>query len=490
MTEPPLSLPILLGGRRLHVEEAGEPERFDTAAGGELHLPRVDLSMVQSALADAAERAAALRALPLDDITLFFDKVGRAWRSPSNPWRELVVDAGPSVTGYASAFVEWDANLIGFALMRAKQYDFLETDLDEPLMLDEWVPSKAVYRRYWPKGTISHVMVGNVPMASLFTLYRSLATKNLTIAKLPKRDPLTALAFANCIYDTDPEHPVAQALSVFYWSPASPVEEHVLRISDAVSVWGQARSVEAVKRAVPAGTDVIEFGPKRSVTLVWGDVEKPETVAVKMAYDVVSYEQEGCFSMQEAFVVGDPSTLVGALCDALASYADRFPTSVANIDHQAHVQRARLEADAYGWEVHSPDDSSWTVIVTDGPCQIDEHPLSRTLYVHPMDDWTQVLPYVDRNLQTVAVAPWSRYQDVADALSEAGADRVVQVGRMARFRPGFIHDGFYPMRRMVRLSSIERGLDYKYRFMSTSEEEDEQRIYFDGIRSAEELPAS
>jgi hypothetical protein len=57
---------------------------------------------------------------------------------------------------------------------------------------------------------------------------------------------------------------------------------------------------------------------------------------------------------------------------------------------------------------------------------------------------------------------------------------------MARFRPGFIHDGFHPMRRMVRWVSVERSLDHKYRFMTVSLEEDEERIYHRGIRIAEE----
>jgi long-chain-fatty-acyl-CoA reductase len=329
-------------------------------------------------------------------------------------------------------------------------------------------------------------MVGNVPMASLFTLYRSLATKNVTIAKLPKRDPVTALAFANCLHETDPDHPVARALSCVYWEPGSEAETMALRASDVVSVWGQAAAVESVKRQVPYGTEVIEFGPKRSFTLVRAGETDPDRLAVKMAYDTVSYDQEGCFSMQEAFVEGETGPLVEALARALVGYADRFPRHAPSPDVDALIQRTRIEAKADGWEVVSPQGTEWTIVVSDGPARIEEHPLNRVMYIHPVASLEEVLPLVDRDVQTVAVDPWDRVWEVADALTAAGADRVVPVGRMARFRPGFIHDGFHPMRRMVRWVSLERSLDHKYRFMTVSPEEDEERIYHRGIRIAEE----
>lgn len=481
-----LRLPILVGGRRID-PEGRDVVRLTYTGGVEVLLPAVTVDDARQMLRDAEAARAELRDLSIDDVTIFFDRVGAKWRDPENPWRQIALEWGARVTGYALPFMEWDVNLIGMALFRAKQYDFLESDLGDPSLLDDWNRVKAIHMRCWPKGLITHVMVGNVPMASLFTLYRSLATKNVTIAKLPKRDPVTSLAFANALHDTDPEHPVARALSCLYWEPGSEVENLALRASDVVSVWGQARAVEAVKQRLPYGTDVLEFGPKRSFTLIREGVTDWDRLAVKMAYDTVSYDQEGCFSMQEAFFEGDHAPLVEALSRAFTSYGERFPRRECTADVDALIQRSRLEAEAEGWDVFAPEGTEWTIVVTDGPVRIDEHPLSRTLYLHPIADPAEVLPFVDRDVQTVAVDPWERVWDVADALTGAGADRIVQVGRMARFRPGFIHDGMHPMRRMVRWVSLERGLEHKYRFMSMSPEEDEERIYYQGIRMAEEL---
>ncbi len=488
LSQDELRLPVIVSGRR--VEAEGDVFRLSYEGGFDVVLPTLTADDARGMVGSARQAGAELRDLSIDDITIFFDRVGQAWRSPENPWRRLALEWGTRVTGYARPFVEWDTNLIGVALMRAKQYDFLETDIGDPMLLDEWSATKAIYQRCWPKGLISHVMVGNVPMASLFTIYRSLITKNVTITKLPSRDPISALAFANCLHDVDPQHPVTQALSTLYWEAGTEVEDIVLSASDVVSVWGRSSAVEAVKQRLPYGTELIEFGPKRSFTLVLEGVSDWEKVGLKMAYDVVGYDQEGCFSMQEAFVQGGTDQLVPALERALESYAESFPRRALTPDADAIIQRARMEAVAEGWEIHGPDTTDWTIIVTDGPAQIVEHPLSRVIYVHPISDAAEVLPTIDRDVQTVALEPWDRVWGLADPLTAAGVDRIVQVGRMARFRPGFIHDGFHPMRRMVRWVAIERGLEQKYRFMSHSVEEDEQRIYYQGIRIAEEVGPS
>src|SRR5262249_6408810 len=159
--------------------------------------------------------------LSVDDITIYFQEVGKAWADPDNAWRKLALELAPRITGYDPMTVHADVDLVARTLSRPKQYDFIETDLGDPGLLDESTRNRAVYRRCWPKGRMVHVMVGNVPLAALFTLYRSLVTKNQTIAKVPRRDVVTSLCFAHCIRDVDPHHPVARALSTLYWEPAS-----------------------------------------------------------------------------------------------------------------------------------------------------------------------------------------------------------------------------------------------------------------------------
>src|SRR5262249_36162765 len=152
------------------------------------------------------------------------------------------------ITGYDPKIVGYDFFVVGAALTRPKLYDFLQTDLGDPYLLDEWRPYQAVYRHAQPRGKVVHIMVGNVPMAALFTIVRSVLTKNLTIAKLPSRALVTSLYFVLTCLDVDPRHPVSRSLSALYWEGGSPVEDRFLDLADVVCVWGQKEAVEHVRR--------------------------------------------------------------------------------------------------------------------------------------------------------------------------------------------------------------------------------------------------
>lgn len=472
-----LELPILLGGRRIE-PDAANSIKFSYEGGWQVAVPEVTLADIKLVLDQQASAAAALRSVSIDDITIFLDAVGKAWRDRENKWRKIAIEWGARVTGYTTDMVTADVDRVGSALGRVEVYDMVETDLGDPAVLDDWTRYKTVFYRAWPKGLVTHVMVGNVPMAGLFTLVRSLVTKNVTIAKLPSRDVVVPQCLAQCMYDVDSSHPVTRALSTIYWKPGSDVEDAALAASDVVSVWGRASSIEAVKQRLRNGVDIIEFGPKRSFALVLDGVTDWDRVGMWLGLDVVTYNQEGCFSTQEVYVEGDPQPLADALSTWLARYAVSSPPGLVNGDKQAHVQRARMDAMAEGWEVRRPENTDWTVVVTDGPAPISEHPLMRLVYVHPIKSVRDVLPYINRDVQTVTLEPLHRAWEVADALTGAGADRVVPMGRTARMRSGFVHDGFHPLRRMVRWSTIERGIEYKYRYWRATPQ-DEERTFRD-----------
>jgi long-chain-fatty-acyl-CoA reductase len=465
-------LPIVVCGERM--ETSDEYVSFEYLDGTCITVPSPP-SGTASRIIESPRKA--LRDMSVDDLTLFFAEVGRRWADPENEWRRLALELGPRVTGYADYVIRGDVEYLARTLERAKQYDFIATDLGDPHLLDEWRPSRAVYRRCWPRGLVVHIMVGNVPLAGLFAFYRSLITKNITVAKLPSRDILSALCFANCIVDVDPGHPASKALSTLYWEPRSDFERELIASADVVSAWGRGDTVEAVKRSLRAGTEFVEFGPKRSFAIVTRDVLDVADLVKRLALDVVMYDQEACFSCQEIYCQTDPDELGEALADSLDRWEQVVRRREFSVDQHAHIQRARAEAAARGWTVHRSPRTEWTVTVTDGPVSLTEHPLGRFVYVHPIGEVAEVLPHVDRNVQTVSIAPWHEDTTLSDLFTAAGVDRVVPPGRMSRYRPGLSHDGFYPMARMVRWVAMERDGSFKYQYAGAASAEAETRRY-------------
>lgn len=455
-------LPILIAGKR--VEEAPDMHYVDYAGGLRIAMPAPTYAEITAALDTDRDL---LKRVPMREIIDFFDAVARAFATPGNYWREQARSLGPRVTGYHPDIIDRDINFLCGTALHFELYDLLETDLGDAAVLDDWTRYKGTYYRAWPKGVIAHVMVGNVPLASFFTIVRSLLTKNITIAKVSARDVVMPQCFAQCMYDVDSSHPVVKALTTVYWKAESEIENLVLDRSDVVTVWGQAQSIQSIKSRLKYGTDIIEFGPKRSIALFLKGVKDWDNVGLLMAYDVINYDQEACFSTQEAYIIGDPRPLAESLAKWLEQYAKNVPPTERTSDAHAHVQQFRMEAMAEGWEVLAPSGTEWTIVITDGPMELAQHPLTRTIYLHPCTDVSQVLAMVDDNVQGVTVEPFEKVWEVAELLTSRGADRIIPIGHTGWPTEGFIHDGFHPMHRMVRWSAVERRADQGVRRFQT-----------------------
>ncbi len=472
------TLPILVNGEPRDGAPGGAAHELRYDTGARVLIPKLTPGLTAEI---RSAPAAALDGLHLDDITLFLNEVGRLWGDPRYPGRMEAARVASAVTGYSRQTLEEDYTRIARALTRAKLYDIVDADLGTGLILDDWIPSQSVYVKARPKGRVLHLMVGNVPLAGLFTLVRSVLTKNTTVAKLPSRDPASCLYFAKAFHDVDPDHPITRSLSVVYWPGGSDEEDAFIGDADLVCAWGQGASIAAIKRKIPLDTAFLEFGPKESLHLIGAPYGDLDNLAMRAAYDISVYEQEACFSPQRMFVEGDARQFADALARWLDKLLVRLPAGFRSADRRAHLGRAALEAEFDGHTVMRGGDGEWMVVlVSGGERGPYEHPLSRTIYVHPVADLRDAIGEIHAQVQTVGVHPWSRAQDLADDLTRAGADRITEVGLMSRPRPGFTHDAMRPLHSFVRWVTLERGLAYKGRFRDSDRGAFERSVFQGG----------
>jgi long-chain-fatty-acyl-CoA reductase len=452
--------------------------RIEYDTGAVVEIPKLDRETVRRIT--QADRQL-LADLHLDDITIFLERVGKLWADPAHPLRRRAVELAHATTGVSREVISEDYDRIARACDRGKLYDLIETDLDTSVVLDDWVPRQSVYVRAVPKGRVVHVLVGNVPLAGLFTIVRGVLTKNVTVAKLPSRDMISALFFALAFREVDPAHVITRSLSVVYWPGGAEVEQEFVDSADVVCAWGQRQSMESIKRKLRAGTEFLEFGPKRSLALIGAPVEDLDDVCMRVAYDASVYDQEACFSAQRVFVEGDAVAIAERLGIWLERLLKTLPAAHCSVDKSAHVTRVRQEARFEGWKVIQPQGTEWTVIVAPAEASLEgEHPLGRTLYVHPVRDLHEALPYVTADVQTVSVSPWARGFALATELTRRGALRITDVGLASRPRPGFVHDGMHPLRRMVNYVTVERGVDYKGKFRGTDRSAFAKKVFLKG----------
>ncbi|MBI4511808.1 MAG: hypothetical protein HY698_19395 [Deltaproteobacteria bacterium] len=457
-----IDLPIIVCGEIRTPDGADDVLELEYSSGVKLRLPRLREEDVETVL----QSRQLLHEIPLAEVSRYLGAGGARWVDPSYPVRRAALDIACDVTGFSRPMLERDFWVIGDYLMfRNNYYDLLDAELGDHRMVDEWVHRQVARVRAFPRGRVLHVMVGNVPMAGVYSMVRSILTKNHTIVKLPARDPSTCVHFARAlIQENGADHPISRSLTVAYWEKDSPLWNTMIAASDMICAWGQGSSLARVKAKVPHSVPFLEFGPKRSLAIVFADECDPLAAATRVAHDVSVYDQEACFSPQRLFVVGDHRKLIPHLKDAFAQQQRFLPKGATSPDVESHIVRTRLEAVFRNTEVISSNEG-WSIIVSPDPLVSMEHPLSRTLFVHPITSPKEVLPFIDDETQTIAAFPFKPHAEaLGDLFCARGAARICEAGMVSHFRQGFTHDGTYALQHFMRLAYLDRELEFIHKY--------------------------
>lgn len=470
-------LPIVVCGEVIECGGRREEIRFDYENGTEVVLPCLDEGDLKRIAASRLKTG--LSSTGIDELTEVFSRLGRSWGGDCEN-RRRAVELCSLVTGYPAQLVERDYLAVAGALSeRGALYDQLDSDLGSCSYLEDWLINKDCLLHASPWGIVTNILVGNIPLVTILGAIRCLLVKNNSVCKLPKRDPAGAIFFALELCRLFPGHPVTKSLTVAYFEKDSPQEKAVLAMSDVLCLWGGESALGELRKKARFDTKILDFGPKRSLSLV--DLNNPDEsdslsdIALRVAQDFSLYDQEACFSPQDLCLVGG-DTAAEAFVRELASAMDyeltRFPKDRIAPDNAAHVLMSRKEALFDGERVIATGDHRWTLIFSDS--RPLNHPLSRTVYIHRLPSFNSLGDFIDAGTQTVALYPWREQSRLRDAVALLGASRLVAVGMTGAARTGFTHDGIKPFSEMVRWVSVERDIDFAGKYSPTS-----KRKFFD-----------
>ncbi len=393
--------------------------------------------------------------VPLQDILAFLNRSGKNWRSDEYPRRRLYVQQLQDILGYSEKAANAEADRIAILLnSHARMYDLVESELGNRYMLDAWVAREDAFVKAYPRGLALHILPGNVPLSSALSIVRGLVTKNLCVAKVGSTDPLTAVALALSFADVDASHPVARAMNVAYWEHDAPEGLQILHAADAVCAWGGQEAIASARRHARDDVPVTCFGPKHSLALVDASVDPVES-ARALAHDVAIYDQQACFSVRRVFVVGPVEPFLAQLRTFMDKHTELLPPGQLTLDHAARIHLARRLDAFLGGEVEGGADLAWTIVTCPPPESVEDHPLGRVLYVHPVESLREAYRFAGPTLQTVAASPWSLLADHREELARRGVSRFVGLGLVHIFRIGGTHDGVNSLQGLVRIVGAE-----------------------------------
>lgn len=449
-----IELPKIINGKEYYTKDSKDTLTLKYTNSLQVRMPKInatDLKLIQDAGSGLARE---LQKLTLSDIASFLCQVGTLWDQFKLEGRRMATKYAPMLTQYSDIVIEGDFKTIGdFMMQRFHIYDQIALEFGNERIFDEWIPNQMTYLKAFPRGLVLHYLVGNLPLASIYSLLRGIMTKNRNFAKLPSRDPATPIGFVQSLIEVDPDHPITRSISMGYWFQNDPLGDKFLNVSDAVCVWGGQSAIASIKKKIPVNVPLAEFGPRWSASAI--DLNKcdMEKAAFRLIEDCAYYDQEACFNTQRAYVKGDIDKFIIQLKKYFDIFSKNVPFLTDNQDILAHRSTALLEAQYRG--LHVEHNTDWAIVVLHPDSKTD-HPLTRTLFLHQVDDLNSISKYFGRNNQTLSVYPWSIIQDYRDEWASSGICRLVELGWSRLFRSGFTHDGIHGMHPLVRLVSIER----------------------------------
>lgn len=439
----------------------------------EVSVPVLTAPQMQ-ALACRVRKAAAahLRPMPVAEIIDAVDRAMARLLDRNDIYRQQAEAWLPVVSGYDADMVR--LGLTGFfKTFRAAQLKrFVAEDFANPAVLDGFQPAaKGGAVRAFGPDLLVHSWAGNVPALSLWSLVCGLLVKAPAIGKLASAEPLFAGWFARLLAEVHP--PLADCLAVVWWRGAGGEEADALYAqADTVLAYGGNQTLDALRRRLPVTTRFLPHGHKLGFGLIDAqalDTFKAPAMARLAAWDVMRYDQQGCYSPHVFYVQRGAPVSARAFADylaaELANLQRRFARRELDLEEGAALARWQQNME-WGGEAHQllgPVDAPWSVAYSESLQPLAPTALYRTIAVVAVDRLDAVLPVVAAQrdyLQTAGIAagPEELYR-LAGLLGAAGVTRISAIGSMSMPEAGWHHDGRFNLLDLVRMTEIEQSAE-------------------------------
>ncbi|WNJ93757.1 acyl-CoA reductase [Bosea sp. 685] len=471
MTEFAGHLPSLPAGevewKTLHFSAWGE--------AAEIRVPMLSEAQATALAARVRNNARAyLKTLRIAEITAIIDQAIARLLDRNDPWRQKAERLLPIVTGYDPEMIR--LGLTGYLkIFRQPQLKrFLTEDFADPQILDDFQPRpKGGFAKAFGPDLLLHVWAGNVPGLPLWSLISGLLVKAGSIGKVATAEPLLAGWFARILAEIDPR--LGECLAVVWWKGGDEAGDRVwLAEADAIVAYGGNDALKAIRDRAPVTARYLPHGHKIGFGIVGRaalDTRKAGALARQAAYDVMRYDQQGCYSPQMLFVERGgrvaPREFSAYVAHELASFARKHPRRALSIEEATSVAswRSAQELRTFGSNRVLLGDASddWSIVHVEDAQALAPSGLNRTLAivaVDKLDDVVSLIAPFRAFLQSagIAAAPDDLFR-LAGLLGQVGVTRICALGAMTAPEAGWHNDGRFNLLDLVTMTEIEHAAE-------------------------------
>jgi hypothetical protein len=402
-------------------------------------------------------------------------ELGQGWLDPEYPFRKLVLEKGPEVTGFSAATLT--RGLTGF--FEQLTGDNLEAlivhDLGHAQRLDTMVANTTEQKMdrasvaIGPE-LIAHIGAGNIPNSVLMSMVLGVLTRSAQFVKCATGASFLPRMFAHAIYDADPK--LGACIEVAEWRGGSvELESALFAEADCVTASGSDETLAALRARIPIKTRVLGYGHRVSfgyVTAAALSGFSAGKVVANAAADVTSWDQLGCLSPHVLYVEHGGGLSAEQFAEKLAKELtlreQSEPRGRLPVEEAASIAskrsfykiRAASSPDTRLW--CSQDSTAWTVVYEADP-RFQLSSLNRFIYVKAVTDLEDVLQGVESmrgKVSTVGLAATEeQLPEIAARLARWGVTRICPLGRMQYPPLAWRHDGRPALGDLVTWADLE-----------------------------------
>lgn len=455
---------------------------------------RITVEDMEAVMQTARSRKSEIRDVPVSYIFDILDRTGRKLGDKESQLYKDILETMHRQLGWSREMVQEGLATISDILTYDHLEARMEADLGNVGYVDTFTynPAFKGMVKAVPHGVVAHVSAGNVFVGAVDTLVQGLITKNVNILKMSSADPVFPVIFAKTLKECDYMGILSRSFALVPFKGGDKeVESIVKQEADVLVVYGGKETVEAYREGTGFHTKIIEYGPKYSLSIMSakcleeGDMDE---VAMNMARDFTMWEQSACSSPHAVFIDSEDTArkFAQSLRKGLEHYAKAIPHSSIPLNEAVEILRTREIArvdQALGEAeliIPSVDNQDWTIIFQKN-CTFKVSPHHRTAYVIVSPDHKtatiDALEEYGQFIQSVAVLlPADEKMLLSDKLTSMGADRITEIGWMARRKHGTPHDGTRGTSEMLRWVSVGSDKPFENPFDYMDDQSRERNI--------------
>jgi len=292
--------------------------------------------------------------------------------------------------------------------------------------------------------TVGFIAAGNVAGAGMHEIAIALVAGAGVVVKTASAEPIFFAEFARTLAEID--RAAAARIEVFHWSRArADLTAALIANCQRVVAYGDDLTIESLHNR----RNVIGFGSRVSAAVVApGVTDSPriDTVAERLARDVVLFEQLGCLSLHQVFVVSHTGAAARDLAIRMSAALERMgksmpPAKIPSrdaVEIRAVRERARWRRIAgEPVELFEGDRLEWTVVFEPSPARDDSFNVSpgfRTVYVtgvRDLGEFRDCIAAVAGRIEAMAVAgDESEAAEIGATVESIGIPYVCAPGEM------------------------------------------------------------